>query len=80
MKQMLCALGVALLGSVMPVGLDTARPWRSRGASYPRSRPDFSRRRRPALKPLFSRAVRTVARNAIRGCGCRCRAEKSGDA
>ena len=30
----------------------------------------------PALKPLFSRAVRTVAWNAIRGCGCRCRAAR----
>ena len=40
------------------------------------SRPGFSRRRRPALKPLFSRAVRTVAWNAVRGCGCRCRATR----
>ena len=24
------------------------------------------------MKPLFSRAVRTVAWNAVRGCGCRC--------
>jgi len=36
-------------------------PARCRGASYPCSRPDFSRRLEPALKPLFSRAVRTVA-------------------
>ena len=30
--------------------------------------------RGPALKPLFSRAVRTVAWDPVRGCGCRCRA------
>ena len=36
----------------------------------------FSRRRRPALKPLFLRAVRTVAWNAVRGCGCRSRAAR----
>ena len=53
-----------------------ARPWRRRGASYPRSRPDFCRRRRPALKPLFSRAVRTVAWDPVRGCGCRSRAAR----
>ncbi len=47
-----------------------------RGASYPRSRPGFSRWLEPALKPLFSRAVRTVAWNAVRGCGCRCRATR----
>ncbi len=46
-----------------------ARWWRCRGASCPRSRPDLSRRRRPVLKPLFSRAVRTVAWNAVRGFG-----------
>ena len=46
-----------------------ARWWRCRGASRPRSRPGFSCRRRPALKPLFSRAVRTVAWNAVRGFG-----------
>jgi hypothetical protein len=56
------------------VGLDAARSWRCRGASYPRSRPDFSRWLEPALKPLFSRAVRTVAWNAVGGCGCRSRA------
>ena len=28
------------------------------------------------MKPLFSRAVRTVAWNAVRGCGCRCRATR----
>jgi hypothetical protein len=47
-----------------------------RGASSPRSRPDVSRRLEPALKPLFSRAVRTVAWNAVRGCGCRSRAAR----
>ena len=36
----------------------------------------LSCRRRPALKPLFSRAVRTVAWDAVRGCGCRCRAAR----
>jgi len=50
------------------------RSWRCRGAPCPRSRPDLSRRRRPALKPLFSRAVGIVAWNAVRGCGCRSRA------
>gem|GEM_PF-7010011 len=54
-----------------PVGLDADQLWRFRGASYPRSRPDLSRQRRPVLKPPFSRAVRTVAWNAVRGCGCR---------
>jgi hypothetical protein len=39
------------------VGLDAVRSWRCRGASYPRSRPNFSRWLEPALKPLFSRAV-----------------------
>ena len=34
----------------------------------------FSRWRRPALNPLLSRAVRTVALNDVTGCGCRCRA------
>jgi len=48
-----------------PIGLDAARWWRWRGASCPRSRPGFSCRRRPVLKPLFSRAVRTVAWNAV---------------
>ena len=28
------------------------------------------------MKPLFLRAVRTVAWNAVRGCGCRCRAAR----
>ena len=51
----------------MLAGLDATLASRCRGASYPRSRPGFSRWRRPALKPLFSRAVRTVAWNAIRG-------------
>ena len=49
---------------------------RYRRASYPRSRPDFSRRLEPVLKPLFSRAIRTVAWNAVRGCGCRSRAAR----
>ena len=53
------------------IGLDATRSWRCRGPFCPRSRPDFSPRRMPALKPLFSRAVRTVAWNAVRGCGCR---------
>jgi len=53
-----------------------ALPWRCRGASCPRSRPDFSRRLEPSLKPLFSRAVHTVAWNDVRGCGCRCRAAR----
>jgi len=57
-------------------GLDATLASSCRGASYPRSRPDVSRRRRPALIPLFSRAVRTVARNAVRGCGCRWRAAR----
>jgi hypothetical protein len=38
--------------------------------------PDFSRRLEPALKPLCLRAVRTVAWNAVRGCGYRCRAAR----
>ena len=46
-----------------------ARWWGCRGASCPRSRPDLSRWLEPALKPLFSRAVRTVAWNAVRGFG-----------
>ena len=58
------------------VGLDATLASRCRGASYPRSRPDLSRARRPVLKPLFSRAVRTVAWNAVRGCGCRSRAAR----
>ncbi len=53
-----------------------ARSWRFRGASYPRSRSNFSRWRRPALKPPFSRAVRTVASDPVRGCGCRARAAR----
>jgi hypothetical protein len=57
-----------------PVGLDADRLWRFRGASYPRSRPDFSCRRRPVLKPLFLRAVRTVTWDPVRGCECRSRA------
>ena len=57
-----------------PVGLDADQLWRFRGASYPRSRPDLSRQRRPVLKPPFSRAVRTVAWDPVRGCGCRSRA------
>ena len=57
-------------------GLDATLASRCRGASYPRSRPGSSRWLEPALKPLFSRAVRTVAWNAIRGCGCRCRAAR----
>ena len=57
-------------------GLDAVRSWSCRGTSYPRSRPDFSRRRRPALKPLFSRAVHTVAWNAASGCGYRSRAAR----
>jgi len=36
------------------VALDAALTWRCREASYPRSRPDFSRQRRPASKPLFA--------------------------
>jgi hypothetical protein len=32
----------------------------------------LSRWQRPALKPLFSRAVRSVTWSAVRGCGCRC--------
>ncbi len=36
-------------------------------STYPRSKPDFSPRRRPALKSLFSRAVGTVAWNSVRG-------------
>ena len=59
-----------------PIGLYAARSWRCRGASCPRSRPDLSRRRRPALKPLCSRAVRTVAWDPVRGCGCRSRAAR----
>ena len=35
-----------------------------------------SRRLEPALKPLFSPAVRTVTWNAVRGCGCRPRAAR----
>jgi hypothetical protein len=58
------------------IALDATRSWRCRRASYPRSRPGFSRRRRLVLKPLFLRAVRTVAWNAVRGCGCRCRAAR----
>jgi hypothetical protein len=50
------------------IGLDAARSWRCRGASCPHSRPDLSRRLEPALKPLCSRAVRTVAWNPVRGC------------
>ena len=57
-----------------PVGLDADQLWRFRGASYPRSRPDLSRQRRPVLEPPFSRAVRTVAWDPVRGCGCRSRA------
>ena len=57
-------------------GLDATLASRCRGASYPRSRPDFSRRRRPVLKPLFSRVVRSVAWNAVRGYGYRCRAAR----
>jgi hypothetical protein len=62
------------------VGLDAVRSWRCRGATYPRSRLDFSRRRRTALKPLFSRAVRTVAWNVVRGCGCRSRSARQATA
>jgi hypothetical protein len=58
------------------VGMDATLSSRCRGASYPRSRPDFSRWRRMVLKPLFSRVVRTVAWNAIRCCGCRSRAAR----
>jgi hypothetical protein len=58
------------------VGLDAARSWRCRGASCPRSRPDLYHRRRPALEPLFSRAVCTMVWNAVRGCGCRSRAAR----
>jgi hypothetical protein len=61
------------LGSI---GMDATRSWVCRRASYPRSRPDFSRRRRAALKPLSSRAVRTVAWDPIRGCECRSRAAR----
>jgi hypothetical protein len=56
--------------------LDATLASRCRGASYPRSKPGFSRRRRPALKPLFSRVVRSVAWNAVRGYGYRCRAAR----
>ena len=56
--------------------MDATRSWMCRRASYPRSRPDFSRRLEPALKPLSSRAVRTVAWDPIRGCGCRSRAAR----
>jgi hypothetical protein len=41
-------------------GLDATLASRSRRASYPRSRLNYSRWCRPALKPLFSRAVRTA--------------------
>jgi hypothetical protein len=58
------------------IGLDATRSWRFRGPSCPRSRPDLSRRRRPALKPLFSRVVRSVAWNAVRCCGFRSRAAR----
>jgi len=36
----------------------------------------FSRRRSSASKPLFSRAVRTVAWDPVTGCGCRFRAAR----
>ena len=58
------------------IGLDATRSWRFRGPFCPRSRPDSSPQRRPALKPLFSRVVRSVAWNAVRCCGFRSRAAR----
>ncbi len=63
---------MARVGEEQPpelIGLDATRSWRCRRASYPRSRPDFSPRLKPALKPLFLRAVRTVITRLMEAAG-----------